>query len=223
MGFRRDDSGDAEDWRELEVSAPGTDPAELDALEHGGEPHPFRRRILVAAGVVAVAVSLVVSVLLPYQKSVDRRHTQASYDQLLVLSAAGEASVEQAVSHTRDVVQFAEPLLNSSLTSRAVRTTLFAQIAAAAQQSSAGINAERDRLAADRATRGGNLKAARAATLAYLSDWAALFAQAGGGSGALPTDELGNERRTAQTALVAAAPDAARAAKASSVLGSGFG
>jgi hypothetical protein len=223
MGFRRDDNGDAEDARDIEVSAPGTAAAELDALEHGAEPHPLRRRVLVGAGVLAVAASLVGSVVLPYEKSVQRRHAQASYDQLLALSAAGEASVERAVSHTRDVVQYAEPLLNSSLTPPAVRTTLFAQIATAAQQSSAGINAERDRLAADRATRAGNLKAARAATLAYLSDWSALFAQAGGGGGALPADELGNERRAAQVALVAAAPDAGRAAQAGAVLGSGFG
>ncbi|MDX6242369.1 MAG: hypothetical protein QOE76_92 [Frankiales bacterium] len=223
MSWRRDDRGDAEVPRELEVSAPGTDAAELDALEHGAEPHQGRRRALLTAAVLAAAGSLVVSVVLPHERSVQRRHAQASYDRLLALSAAGEAAVEQAVSHTRDVVQYAEPLLNSSLTSPAVRSTLFAEIAAAAQQSSSAINAERDRLAADRATRAGNLKAARAATLAYLSDWSALFAQAGGGGGALPTDELGNERRAAQVALVAAAPDPVRASKAGNVLGSDFG
>lgn len=224
MSFRRsNDERDPAAGREIEVSSPFADAGELDALEHGDERKPWLGRALAVVAIVVVTASVTVSIVVPYEKSVERRHNEASYDQLLSLSAAGEAAVERAVSHTRDVVQYAEPLLNSSMTAPAVRTTLFAQISTAAQESSAWIDEERDRLAADSATKSGRLKVARAATLAYLSDWSALFAQAGGGGGSLPSDELSTERVAAQTALVAAAPDPVRAAKAGNVLGQGFG
>ena len=224
MSWRRaDEGGDSGADRELEVSSPFADAGELDALEYGDERRPWLGRALAVVAIVAVTASVTVSIVVPYEKSVERRHNQQSYDQLLSLSAAGEAAVERAESHTRDVVQFAEPLLNSSMTAPAVRTQLFEQINTAAKESSSWIDEERDRLAADSATRSGRLKVARAATLAYLSDWSALFAQAGGGGGSLPTDELSTERVTAQMALVAAAPDPQRAAEAGTVLGQGFG
>jgi hypothetical protein len=219
MSFRRPDDGE-EQPRALEITAPSDITPAPDALEYGDEPRPARRWLLRTVALGVVVASLLVAVVIPHQRATQQRRDRAAYDRLLSLTAAGEASVEQAVSHTRDVVQYAEPLLNSPLTSQAVRSDLYRQISSAALQSRAGIEAERQRLAEDRVTgRAPRLRAARAATLAYLADWSALFGQAGGAAGG-PSGDSNAERLAARAALVDAAPDAVRASRAGIVMGS---
>jgi hypothetical protein len=220
MSFRRSDNGDEQVPRPLEITAPIDVTPAPDALEYGDEPRPARRWLLGTVALGVVVASLLVAVVIPHQRAVQQRRDRVSYDRLLSLTAAGEASVEQAVSHTRDVVQYAEPLLNSPLTSQAVRSELYRQISSAALQSRAGIEAERQRLADDRVIgRAPRLRAARAATLTYLADWSALFGQAGGAASG-PGGDSNAERLAARAALVNAAPDAVRAARADSVMGS---
>src|SRR5450432_3455035 len=149
-----------------------------DTLEHGGEPHPTLRRAAYAVGVLVVVAFVAVSIL----RSVDQRKARASFDRLLTLSAAGQASVEQAQSQARDTAQYAEPLLNSSITSEAVRNRLYVAVSASARQAQSDIDAQLQRLEADPTGRSGRLRAARDATLAYLSSWSALFARAAGAS-----------------------------------------
>jgi hypothetical protein len=220
MSLRRPDHGDDEPLRPLEITAPIDITPGPDALEHGNDPRPVRRWALRTVALGVIVASVVVAVVIPHQRDVQQRRDRASYDRLLSLSAAGEASVEQAVSHTRDVVQYAEPLLNSPLTAPAVRSDLFRQIDIAARQSQAGIEAERQRLADDGVTsRARRLRVARAATLTYLAGWSALFAQAAGGA-TQPGGDSNAERLAARAALVNAAPDPERAALAARLLGS---
>lgn len=213
--------GGSEPWREIEVSAPADAAAlPLDALEYGKEPRPRRRAAFVGVGATAVVVSLVVTVALPAYRSAQLHHRQAAYSKLLTLSAAGESSVERAVSQTRDVSQYAEPLLNSSMTSPATRNELYLQVRAAARKGRLDIDSVSAQLAAFHA--GGQLKTARDATLAYLSDWSAVFAQASGDNAvAAESDaDLHVVQQQARAALAAAAPDEELAAEGRGVLGS---
>ncbi len=213
--------GDDEPERELDVSVPvDVSQAPEDSLGHEAPPpRPGLVRALVGAGVLAVVASLVVTVVLPQRRATEQRHQRAAYDQLLALSADGEASIERAVSGTHDVVQYAEPLLNSAQTTPETRADLFRQINEAARRSRATIDAERARLTADKTTRSGRLKVAREATLTYLTSWSALFGHADGGGAVAPNDDLHAQQQAARAALLAAAPDAVRAAKAAVVLG----
>jgi hypothetical protein len=191
-----------------------------DTLEHGGEPHPALpalRRAAYALGVIVVAVLVAVSLL----RSVDRREQRASFDKMLILSAGAQAAVEQAVSQERDTAQVAEPLLNSSLTTQAVRARLYVAVSASALQAQRDVDAQVQRIQADRTGRSGRLRAARDATLAYLSAWSALFASADGSSNAPAASQadLDAQQLAARTALEKAAPDPARAAKAHTVFG----
>jgi hypothetical protein len=214
--------GDDEPGREIEISMPdGLDAAELEALEYGGEPRRLPKRTLTALALVVGGISLVVTVVVPHERAVQQRHELASYDQLLTLSAAGEASVERAVSQTRDVVQYAEPLLNSPQTTPATRTTLYNLMITTARQGQTGIDLERQRLQSKSLSHGGSLRTAQEATIAYLTGWSAVFADAGGDGAVLPasSDDLTARRVAARTALEAAAPDPTRAAQAGIVLG----
>jgi hypothetical protein len=152
-------------------------------------------------------------------RSAQREHQRAAYDKLITLSAAGEQAVASAVSRTRDVVQYAEPLLHASQTTPETRTTLLKQVADAAEQSRAGIEAQRARVAS--ASAPGKLRVARDATEKYLDDWAAVFGNAAGGGEPLERveNDLLQEQNAARDALVAAAPDKSRAAQADGVLG----
>lgn len=213
--------GGSEPWREIEVSAPADAAATpVDAIEYGKEPHPRRRAALIAAGAVAVVVSLLLTMALPAYRTAQLHHRQAAYAQLLTLSAAGESSVERAVSQTRDVSQYAEPLLNSSMTSLATREELYSQVRTAARGGRMDIDAVSSQLAAFRVS--GRLKTARDATLAYLNDWAAVFAQASGDTtvSAESDADLHIVQTRARVALAAAAPDDELAAQARGVLGS---
>jgi len=140
---------------------------------------------------------------------------------MLTLAASAQAAVERAVSEERDTAQSAEPLLNSSLTASATREQLYVTVSASARRAQADVDAQLQQLQADPTGRSGRLRAARDATLAYLSDWSDLFARAAGASGqyAGPQEDLNSVRLAAQTALEKAAPDQARATKASTVFG----
>lgn len=192
-----------------------------DTLEHGGEPHPILRRAAYAVGVLVVVAFVAVSIV----RSSEQRRARASFDRLLTLSAAGQASVEQAQSQARDTAQYAEPLLNSSITSAAVRNRLYVEVSASARQAQSDIDAQLQRLEADPTGRSGRLRPARDATLAYLSSWSALFARAAGASNS-PVDsqeDLDARQFAARAALENAAPDPARAAKARTVFGTSAG
>ncbi|HTC70608.1 MAG TPA: hypothetical protein VK662_13650 [Acidothermaceae bacterium] len=199
-----------------------------DTLEIGREPRRPSRWLRPAVYVVALAV-VVALVLVSIQRSANRRHERASFDRMLTLSAAAQAAVERAVSQERDVAQYAEPLLNSSLTSAGVRDNLYVTVSASAKQSQSDIDSQLQQLKADPTGRSGRLRAAKDATIAYLSDWSALFASAAGsssgasGSNVNPANDPDTARLAAQTALEKAAPDQVRAAKASAVFGTTSG
>jgi hypothetical protein len=152
-------------------------------------------------------------------RSAQREHQRDAYDKLIALSVAGEEAVASAVSRTRDVVQYAEPLLNASQTTPETRATLLKQVSDTAEQSRAGIEAQRARLAS--ASAPGKLRVARDATEKYLADWAAVFDNAAGGGQPLERvqNDLLIEQNAARDALRAAAPDKDRAAKADGALG----
>jgi hypothetical protein len=188
-----------------------------DTLENGGEPHPLLRWAAYALVLVVVVAVVFVSV----HRSADRRHARGSFDRMLTLAAGAQAAVERAVSQERDTAQNAEPLLNSSLTASATREQLYVTVSASARQAQADVDDELQKLQADPTGRSGRLRVARNATLTYLSDWSDLFARAAGASGqyAGPQEDLDAVRLAAQTALERAAPDRARATKASTVFG----
>jgi hypothetical protein len=222
MRSGRDEAGNQGDdrSREIEVSTPlGVAASAPETIERDSEDHPVRKWAFMGLALVVVAASVFVSVVVPKQRADQLRRERASYDQLLVLSANAEASIERAVSKTRDVAQYAEPLLNSSLTSPATRATLYQQVRAAAAASRADIEAERQSLAAAPTPR--RLRVARAATLEYLQQWSLLFARAANGSypAAGSTDDLQAQHQAALDALQQAAPDPERAALASTVFG----
>jgi hypothetical protein len=188
-----------------------------DTLENGGEPRPFLRWTAAALGLAIVVAVVVVSV----HRSADRREARASFDHMLILAAGAQAAVERAVSQERDTAQNAEPLLNSSHTASATRQQLYITVSASARQAQSDVDAQVQQIQNDRTGRSGRLRAARAATLTYLSDWSDLFARAAGASGqyAGPQEDLNAARLAAQTALENAAPDHARAVKAGTVFG----
>lgn len=188
-----------------------------DTLENGAEPRPWLRGL--AAGLVLVLLVAVVAVSV--HRASDKRHERASFDRLLALAIAGEASVESAVSRVRDVAQYAEPLLNSSLTPAAERQTLYASVSASARQAQIVIDTAVHRLSAASVGQSKRLRSAQAATVAYLSSWASVFASAAGAedaSGSPPID-LATQRADAATALQKAAPDRKRASNAATALG----
>ncbi len=175
------------------------------------------RRAAYALGVILVVVFVAVSVL----RSMDRREQRASFDRMLSLSAGAQAAVEQAISQERDTAQVAEPLLNSSLTTQAVRERLYVAVSASALQAQRDIDAEVQRIQADPTGRSGRLRAARDATLAYLASWSALFASAAGSNNA-PADsqaDLDAQQLAARLPSWRAAPDPVRVAKARVVFG----
>ena len=188
-----------------------------DTLENGGEPRPLLRWL--AYGVVLAVVVVVVFVSI--HRAADRRQARASFDHMLTLAAGAQSAVERAVSEERDTAQSAEPQLNSSLTASATRQELYVTVSASARRAQAEIDTQRQQLQADPTGRSGRLRVARDATLTYLSDWSDLFARAAGASGqyAGPQEDLDSVRLAAQTALEKAAPDRARALKASTVFG----
>jgi hypothetical protein len=194
-----------------------------DTLEIGREPRrqsPWLRFAVYALSLAVAAALVLVSV----QRSADRRHERASFDRMLTLSAAAQAAVERAVSQERDTAQYAEPLLNSSLTSSAARDNLYVTVSASAKQAQTDIDTEVQQLEADPTGRSGRLHATKAATIAYLSAWSTLFASADGtGSPAAGTEDPDAARLAAQTALEKAAPDKVRAAKAGTVFGTTSG
>lgn len=188
-----------------------------DTLENGSDPRPVLRWAAVGLSLALVATVVFVSL----HRSADRRQARASFDRMLTLAASAQAAVERAVSEERDTAQSAEPLLNSSLTASATREQLYVTVSASARRAQADVDAQLQQLQADPTGRSGRLRAARDATLAYLSDWSDLFARAAGASGqyAGPQEDLNSVRLAAQTALEKAAPDQARATKASTVFG----
>jgi hypothetical protein len=188
-----------------------------DTLENGGDPRPVLRWAAYALCLVVVAAVVLVSL----HRSADRRDARASFDRMLTLAAGAQAAVERGVSQERDTAQNAEPLLNSSHTASATREQLYVTVSASARLAQGDVDAQLQLLQADPTGRSGRLRAARDATLTYLSDWSDLFARAAGASGqyAGPQEDLDAVRLAAQTALVKAAPDHARAAKASTVFG----
>jgi hypothetical protein len=188
-----------------------------DTLENGADPRPAVRRTAAALGLVVIVAVVAVSIY----RSAEQRRERVSFDRLLTLSAAGEASVERAQSEARDVAQYAEPLLTSSLTPKAARDTLYVTLSASARQGHTDIDAQLRLLTMDPTGRSGRLRTAREATIAYLSDWSALFARAGGAADAPAgsQNDLIALHRAARAALEKAAPDAKRAARASTVLG----
>lgn len=202
---------------QLEVTSPfDLDAAPPDELVHD-EP---RSR---AAWWATLAVALVVlasAAGTSVYRSAQRQHQRAAYDKLIALSTAGEQAVASAVSQTRDVVQYAEPLLNQAQTTPETRTALLRQVAVAAQRSRAGIEEQRARLAA--ASAPGKLRPARDAAEKYLADWAAVFGNASGEGAPLERveNDLLLEQNAARDALRAAAPDKDRAAQADTALGS---
>jgi hypothetical protein len=189
-----------------------------DTLENGGEPRPFLRWTAAALGLAIVVAVVVVSV----HRSADRRAARASFDHMLTLAAGAQAAVERAVSQERDTAQNAEPLLNSSHTASATRLQIYITVSASARRAQSDVDAQVQQIQNDRTGRTGRLRAARDATLTYLSDWSDLFARAAGASGqyAGPQEDLNAARLAAQTALENAAPDHARAVKAGTVFGS---
>jgi hypothetical protein len=190
--------------------------ADSDTIEYGREPRTALRYVALAVAAAAVLASLG-SMVVSHHRAAEQRQARVSYDRLLTLAAAGQASVERAISQTRDVTQYAEPLLNSSLTAPAERDTLFRQVTTAQAKSRSDIDVERELLASTPAS--GRLRPARDATLAYLSGWSAMFAPAGAGGSATSQDDLVARQRAALAALQRAAPDPARAAEADTVLG----
>jgi hypothetical protein len=188
-----------------------------DTLENGGEPHPGLRWVAYAGCLLLVGAIAFVSV----HRAADRREARASFDRMLTLAAGAQAAVERGVSQERDTAQNAEPLLNSSHTASEARQQLYITVSTSARQAQADVDAQLQQLQADRTGRTGRLRVARDATLAYLSDWSDLFARAAGASGqyAGPQEDLNAARLAAQTALEKAAPDHARALKASTVFG----
>jgi hypothetical protein len=195
-----------------------------DTLEHGGEPHPGLPALRRAAYAL-VAVGVIVFVAVSVFRSIDRREQRASFDKMLTLSAGAQSAVEQAISQERDTAQVAEPLLNSSLTTQAVRERLYVAVSASALQAQHDVDAQLQRIQADPTGRSGRLRAARDATIAYLSSWSTLFASAAGSSNA-PADsqaDLDAQQLAARTALENAAPDPLRAAKARVVFGTTTG
>ncbi len=186
-----------------------------DVLEHEGGPR--RRGLLAFGALVLVGAAVVPTVVHRHEQSV-RKHNRAAYEQLLNLSAAGEASVEQAVSQARDVNNYAEPLLNSAMTTSATRQTLYLQVKSAQNVGRTTIDAQLQALSDDPTTSHSHrLQAARQATIDYLSAWSAMFGPA---SGTQTTDNLDARRSAALSALQAAAPDATLAEAAGVVLGS---
>jgi hypothetical protein len=194
-----------------------------DTLEIGREPRrqsPWLRFAVYALSFAVVAALVLVSI----ERSAHRRDERSSFDRMLTLSAAAQAAVERAVSQERDAAQYAEPLLNSSLTSAAVRDNLYVTVSASAKQAQSDIDTELQQLRADPTGRSGRLRAAKDATIAYLADWSALFASAAGtGSQAAVSQDPDTARLAAQTALEKAAPDQVRATKASTVFGTTSG
>jgi hypothetical protein len=194
-----------------------------DTLEIGREPrHPSRwlRFAVYAVGLAVVASLALVSI----QRSAHRREERSSFDRMLTLSAGAQAAVERAVSQERDAAQYAEPLLNSSLTTAAARDNLYVTVSASAKQAQNDIDTELQQLQGDRTGRSGRLRPAKDATIAYLSDWSAIFASAAGTSSqAAVSQDPDAARLAAQTALEKAAPDQVRAAKASAVFGAASG
>lgn len=190
--------------------------APVDELRRDGPRSGAARWVSLSVAVVLVLSAVGVSLY----RSAQRQHQRVAYDKLIALSAAGEQAVASAVSRTRDVVQYAEPLLNASQTTPATRTTLLKQVADAAEQSRAGIEAQRAKLAS--ASAPGKLRLARDATEKYLTDWAAVFSNAAGNGEPLQRveNDLLQEQNAARDALRAAAPDKDRAAQADGVLGS---
>lgn len=169
---------------------------------------------------LSVAVLVMLSVVgVSLNRSAQREHQRLAYDKLIALSTAGQQAVDSAVSQTRDVVQYAEPLLNTAQTSPATRTELLQQVSLAAQKSQDVIEAQRARLAAADAP--GKLRAARDAAEKYLADWASVFSSAGGDGQPLDNvqSDLAQEQNAARAALRAAAPDKSRADEADSALG----
>ena len=214
---------DDEPGREFEVTNPiDITPVREDTVGRDAAPRPGLRRALIGAAVLAVAASVTVSVIIPDRRQAEQKRNAASYDRLLKISAAGEVSIQDAVSRTRDVVQYAEPLLNSAQTTPAMRASLLVQVAAAARQSGSGIDVQVRNLKAAPAS--GRLKAAQQATLAYLSAWAAIFDNAAGQGADLTGADgtLVSQHQAALTALVAAAPDQQRADQADAALGAGL-
>jgi hypothetical protein len=205
----------------MSFRSPEPDDDGADSLEFGTEPRRSRRRALAAAAVVVVAASLTVSVIVPAHRAAEQRRARTSYDRLLTLSAAGEASVERAVSQERDVAQYAEPLLNSSLTGPQTRQTLYALLDTTAREARSDIDTQLQVMTTDPVIRAARLKAARQATLAYFAGWSSVFASAAGASGAADgsNDNVLAQQDAARTALEAAAPDRARAAQAGLILG----
>jgi hypothetical protein len=186
-----------------------------DTLENGGEPNPVVRRLVAALVVVVLAAAVVVTVY----RSSERRHERADFDRLLVLAAAGQASVERAQSQARDIAQYAEPFLNSPTTPPAVRESLFVTVSTSASQGRTDIEAQRQLIAAAATGHSGRLRAAKNAMLSYLSSWSSLYASAAGTAGSQAPDDIAAQQAAARLALVKAAPDHERALKANSVLG----
>ena len=201
---------------EPQVSTPfELDQAPLDELAWDEPRSRTPRWAAVAVALIVLASAAGTSVY----RSAQREHQRAAYDKLIALSAAGEQAVASAVSQTRDVVQYAEPLLNAAQTTTATRTQLLQEVSAAAERSRSGIEAQRARLAAAPAP--GKLRVARDAAEKYLADWAAVFGNASGHGAPLERveNDLLLEQNAARDALRAAAPDKGRAAKADTVLG----
>lgn len=187
---------------------------EDDVLENENAP---RRRGPLVVGILVLVVAAVIPTAVHRHRASVLRHDRAAYQQLLNLSAAGEASIEQAVSQTRDVTQYAEPLLNSPQTTAQARATLYRQVRSAQDVSRSTIDAQLRLLSTDRTTSSAHrLRAARQATINYLGAWSAVFGPAGGVE---TSDDLDTRRDTALTALRAAAPDATLAALSDTVLG----
>lgn len=188
-----------------------------DTIENGADPRPGLRRLVAVLTVLVLVGFIGVST----HRTGEQRRERASFDQLLALATAGETSVESAQSQAHDVAQYAEPLLNSSLTPTAVRNTLYAAVTASARQGEIVIDTALNRLIADPVGKSGRLRAARAATITYLSSWAAVFARAAGAetTSGSPSIDLVAQQSAASVALQKAAPDRQRASNAATALG----
>jgi hypothetical protein len=227
----RRDAFDDEPWDEHEhehepaFDLDAASPFDLDAAApdelRSPEDRPGRDRSRLARWVASAAAVVVLATAagVSLYRSAEREHQRDAYDKLIALSADGEAAVASAVSQTRDVVQYAEPLLNSAQTNADTRTALLREVRSAAARSRTTIEVQRRRVAAADAP--GSLGVARAATEKYLADWASVFAGASGQ--ASPPDGVENdlmaEQDAARQALRDAAPDKHRAAQADGVLG----
>jgi type II secretory pathway pseudopilin PulG len=186
-----------------------------DTLENGSEPNPRVRWLVGALVVVVLAAAVVVTLY----RSAQRRQERADFDRLLVLAAAGQASVERAQSQARDVAQYAEPFLNSPTTPNAVRESLYVTVSTSARQGQTDIESQRQRVAAAATGNSGRLRTAKNAMLAYLSSWSSVYASASGATQSQAPDDIAQELRAARLALVKAAPDRKRVLKANAVLG----